>query len=202
MVGASGAGKSTLVDVLLRFLDIEAGVMTLNGVDVRTLDGDDVRKVIGCCEQEPHLFDSTIRANLLLARPDATDSQLADVVARARLADWIASLPDGLDTRVGEDGAAVSGGELRRIALARALLADFPVLLLDEPTEGLDAETADALGRRPDGGDGRAHRAAGHPSGGVAGQRRRGAHAQVGTPARPSGERLSTRSGGVSRRQR
>lgn len=145
VVGASGAGKSTLVNVLLRFLDIESGVMTLGGVDVRTLASDDVRRVIGSCEQEPHLFDSTIRANLLVARPDASESELADVLGRARLADWVASLPEGLDTRVGEDGAAVSGGELRRIALARALLADFPVLLLDEPTEGLDAETADAL---------------------------------------------------------
>jgi ABC-type multidrug transport system fused ATPase/permease subunit len=145
VVGASGAGKSTLVNVLLRFLDIETGSFTVNGVDVRELGGDEVRQVIGSCEQEPHLFDTSIRNNLLIGRPSASDDELIDALRRAKIADWVKALPDGLDTLVGENGAAVSGGQLRRIALARALLADFPVLLLDEPTEGLDPEVADQL---------------------------------------------------------
>jgi len=145
VTGESGAGKSTLVAVLLRFLDFETGVMTIDGVDVRAMSSDDVRSAIGCCEQEPHLFDSTIRANVLIGRPNATESQVRAAVSRAGLAQWIDALPHGLDTRVGDGGAEVSGGERRRIALARALLADFPILLLDEPTEGLDEVAASAM---------------------------------------------------------
>jgi thiol reductant ABC exporter CydC subunit len=145
VTGESGAGKSTLVAVLLRFLDLETGVMTIDGVDVRAMSSDDVRSVVGCCEQEPHLFDSTIRANVLIGRPNATESQVRAAVSRAGLAQWIDALPHGLDTRVGDGGAEVSGGERRRIALARALLADFPILLLDEPTEGLDEVAASAM---------------------------------------------------------
>jgi thiol reductant ABC exporter CydC subunit len=145
VVGMSGAGKSTLVNVLLRFLDFETGSFTVNGIDVRKLPADDVRRVIGSCEQEPHLFDTSIRKNLLVAAPEASDDELFAALRRARIADWVAALPEGLDTLVGENGAAVSGGQLRRIALARALLADFPVLLLDEPTEGLPADVADEL---------------------------------------------------------
>jgi thiol reductant ABC exporter CydC subunit len=145
VTGKSGAGKSTLVAVLLRFVEFDAGVMTIDGVDVRAMKSDDVRRVIGCCEQEPHLFDSTIRANILIGSPDATEGQVRAAISRAGLARWVDSLPDGLDTRVGDGGAEVSGGERRRIALARAFLADFPVLLLDEPTEGLDELAASAL---------------------------------------------------------
>jgi ABC-type transport system involved in cytochrome bd biosynthesis fused ATPase/permease subunit len=138
VTGKSGAGKSTLLAVLLRFLDVDAGVMTIDGIDVRAMNSDDVRRVIGCCEQEPHLFDSTIRANILIGSPKATQPQVRSAISRAGLDRWIDSLPDGLDTQVGEGGCEVSGGEGRRISLARAFLADFPVLLLDEPTEGLD----------------------------------------------------------------
>ena len=145
VTGESGAGKSTLVAVLLRFLDIETGLMTIDGVDARAMSSDDVRRVIGCCEQEPHLFDSTIRANVLIGMPNATEPQVRAAVVRAGLAPWIDTLPHGLDTKVGEGGAEVSGGEARRIALARAFLADFPILLLDEPTEGLDELAASAL---------------------------------------------------------
>jgi thiol reductant ABC exporter CydC subunit len=145
VTGESGAGKSTLIAVLLRFLDIEMGVMTIDGVDVHAMSSDDVRRVIGCCEQEPHLFDSTIRANILIGMPDATEAQIRAAVSRAGLAQWIDSLPEGLETKVGDGGAEVSGGERRRIALARVFLADFPVLLLDEPTEGLDEIAASAL---------------------------------------------------------
>ncbi|KMS68096.1 ABC transporter [Streptomyces viridochromogenes] len=145
VVGPSGSGKTTLAQALLRFLDAEAGSYTLGGVDAHALDGDDVRRLVGLCAQDAHLFDSSVRENLLLARKDATEAELRDALKRARLLDWADSLPDGLDTLVGEHGARLSGGQRQRLALARALLADFPVLVLDEPAEHLDLPTADAL---------------------------------------------------------
>ncbi|MFR9794506.1 thiol reductant ABC exporter subunit CydD [Streptomyces sp. MS06] len=145
VVGPSGSGKTTLAQVLLRFLDADAGSYTLGGTDARSLDGDDVRRLVGLCAQDAHLFDSSVRENLLLARKDATEEDLRDALARARLLNWADSLPDGLDTMVGEHGARLSGGQRQRLALARALLADFPVLVLDEPAEHLDLPTADAL---------------------------------------------------------
>ncbi|MCE7081454.1 thiol reductant ABC exporter subunit CydD [Streptomyces sp. ST2-7A] len=145
VVGASGAGKTTLALCLLRFLDPEAGGYTLAGVDATSLRGEDVRRMVGLCAQDAHLFDSTLRENLRLARPGATDGELRAVLRRARLLEWVDELPAGLDTSVGEHGAELSGGQRQRLALARALLADFPVLLLDEPAEHLDTDTADAL---------------------------------------------------------
>ncbi|MEU2064637.1 thiol reductant ABC exporter subunit CydD [Streptomyces sp. NPDC013455] len=145
VVGASGSGKTTLAQVLLRFLDPAAGSYTLAGVDACALSGDDVRRLVGLCAQDAHLFDSSVRENLLLARRDATEDELRAALGRARLLDWVDSLPDGLDTLVGEHGARLSGGQRQRLALARALLADFPVLVLDEPAEHLDLPTADAL---------------------------------------------------------
>ncbi|MER6918631.1 thiol reductant ABC exporter subunit CydC, partial [Streptomyces spiralis] len=145
VVGSSGSGKTTLAQVLLRFLDPRSGTYTLGGVDARALDGDDVRRLVGLCAQDAHLFDSSVRENLLLAKKDATEPELRDALARARLLDWADTLPDGLDTLVGEHGTRLSGGQRQRLALARALLADFPVLVLDEPAEHLDLETADAL---------------------------------------------------------
>ncbi|MET7427539.1 thiol reductant ABC exporter subunit CydD [Streptomyces flaveolus] len=145
VVGASGSGKTTLAQVLLRFLDPEAGSYTLAGVDACALDGDDVRRFVGLCAQDAHLFDSSVRENLLLARKDATEADLRAALDRARLLDWVDALPDGLDTLVGEHGARLSGGQRQRLALARALLAGFPVLVLDEPAEHLDLPTADAL---------------------------------------------------------
>ncbi|MEU0388049.1 thiol reductant ABC exporter subunit CydD [Streptomyces chartreusis] len=145
VVGASGSGKTTLAQVLLRFLDAEAGSYTLAGVDAYALRGDDVRRLVGLCAQDAHLFDSSLRENLLLARKDATEDDLRAALGRARLLDWAGGLPDGLDTLVGEHGARLSGGQRQRLALARALLADFPVLVLDEPAEHLDLPTADAL---------------------------------------------------------
>ncbi|WP_373466720.1 ATP-binding cassette domain-containing protein [Streptomyces umbrinus] len=144
-MGTSGAGKTTLAQVLLRFLDADAGTYTLGGVDAFGMDGDDVRRLVGLCAQDAHLFDSSVRENLLLARKDATESALRDVLGRVRLLDWVDGLPDGLDTLIGEHGARMSGGQRQRLALARALLADFPVLVLDEPAEHLDLATADAL---------------------------------------------------------
>ncbi|MEU9955565.1 thiol reductant ABC exporter subunit CydD [Streptomyces sp. NPDC050982] len=145
VVGTSGAGKTTLAQVLLRFLDAGAGTYTLGGVDAYGMDSDDVRRLVGLCAQDAHLFDSSVRENLLFARKDAPDSALRDVLGRVRLLDWADGLPDGLDTLIGEHGARLSGGQRQRLALARALLADFPVLVLDEPAEHLDLATADAL---------------------------------------------------------
>lgn len=145
VVGPSGSGKTTLAQVLLRFLDADAGSYTLAGVDAYALAGDDVRRLVGLCAQDAHVFDSSVRENLLLARKDATEDDLRDALKRARLLDWADTLPDGLDTLVGEHGARLSGGQRQRLALARALLADFPVLVLDEPAEHLDLPTADAL---------------------------------------------------------
>ena len=145
VVGSSGSGKTTLAQVLLRFLDADAGSYTLAGVDAYALDGDDVRRLVGLCAQDAHLFDSSVRENLLLAKKDATEDELRAALERARLLGWADGLPAGLDTLVGEHGARLSGGQRQRLALARALLADFPVLVLDEPAEHLDLATADAL---------------------------------------------------------
>ncbi|MFZ3569335.1 thiol reductant ABC exporter subunit CydD [Streptomyces sp. BH097] len=145
VVGPSGSGKTTLAQVLLRFLDANAGTYTLGGVDAAALDGDAVRRLVGLCAQDAHLFDSSLRENLLLAKKDATEDELWAVLGRVRLREWAQALPDGLDTLVGEHAARLSGGQRQRLALARALLADFPVLVLDEPAEHLDLETADAL---------------------------------------------------------
>ncbi|MFE9215479.1 thiol reductant ABC exporter subunit CydD [Streptomyces lavendulae] len=145
VVGPSGSGKTTLAQVLLRFLDQREGGYTLGGVDARTLDGDDVRRSVGLCAQDAHLFDSSVRENLRLARTGASEEELRGALAAARLLEWADGLPDGLDTLVGEHGERISGGQRQRLALARALLADFPVLVLDEPAEHLDLATADAL---------------------------------------------------------
>ncbi|MDX3852985.1 thiol reductant ABC exporter subunit CydD [Streptomyces sp. AK02-01A] len=145
VVGPSGSGKTTLAQVLLRFLDAREGTCRLGGTDTAELDGDTVRRFVGLCAQDAHLFDSSVRENLRLARTDATEDELRDALGRARLLDWVDALPAGLDTLVGEHGAQLSGGQRQRLALARALLADFPVLVLDEPAEHLDLATADAL---------------------------------------------------------
>jgi ATP-binding cassette subfamily C protein CydC len=145
LIGPSGAGKSTAAAVLLRFREPDGGTVTLDGADLASYAADAVRTVIGGCPQDPHIFDASIRANLRLARPGATEDELAAAAARARLSAWIQSLPLGLDTLVGAHGTAMSGGERQRLALARALLADPAVLILDEPTAHLDPEARAAL---------------------------------------------------------
>ena len=145
LAGASGAGKTTLAHTLVRFLDY-TGSYRVNGVEAADLAPSDVRRIVGLCEQRPWLFDDTVRQNLLFARDTATDDDLLDVLARVGLAEWVGQR-GGLDARVGERGALVSGGQAQRIALARALLADFPVLIVDEPTANVDTGLGDALVR-------------------------------------------------------
>lgn len=151
VVGESGVGKSTLAAVLLRFLDPTAGVVQLVGrgesVDMTHLAADDVRRVIGWCAQDAYVFDSTIEANLRLARPDAGPTEIRQAVERVRLADWLDSLPAGLDTMVGEHGRRLSGGQRQRLALARVLLAERQVVVFDEPTEHLDDAVARELAK-------------------------------------------------------
>jgi thiol reductant ABC exporter CydC subunit len=147
LVGPSGAGKSTVVSLLLRFLDPERGRVTIGGRDARDYRQEDVRRLFALAGQEAYVFDSTIRENLRLARPAASDGELEAALDRARLGEWVATLPSGLDTLVGEEGTHLSGGQRQRLTVARALLADRPVLVLDEPTSHLDPATAEELVR-------------------------------------------------------
>ncbi|HET8779823.1 MAG TPA: ATP-binding cassette domain-containing protein, partial [Agromyces sp.] len=141
--GESGAGKSTLAHVLVRFLDYR-GSYRIDGIEASELDPAAVRRLVGLVEQRPWLFDEDVRQNLLFARDTATDDELLEVLDRVGLRDWVAER-GGLDAKVGERGALVSGGQAQRISLARAMLARFPVLVLDEPTANVDPARADAL---------------------------------------------------------
>lgn len=142
LVGASGAGKTTIVNLLLRFLDPEAGRVTLAGTDLRDYAQADVRRAIAVAGQESHVFAASIRENVRLGRPDANDAEVERALRLAQLWPWVEGLEDGPATEVGEDGRALSGGQRQRLVLARALLADAPVLVLDEPTAHLDPDTA------------------------------------------------------------
>ncbi len=145
VVGPSGAGKSTLFSLLLRFHDPEAGRVLVDDVDIRTLDPADLRKAIGLVPQQPTLFAASARTNIRYGRLDAGDDELDAAVRAAHAADFIAALPDGLDTELGERGTRLSGGQQQRIAIARALLKDAPILLLDEATSALDAQSERAV---------------------------------------------------------
>ena len=145
ITGSSGSGKSSLVNALLRYWPLESGTLSLDGTDVTRCAQTDVRRATALADQRAQLFAGTVRSNVTLGRPDATDALIEDALRATGLADWVATLPEGLDTPVGEDGVAISGGERRRLAVARALLAPGPLLILDEPTSGLDAALADQL---------------------------------------------------------
>ncbi|GAB3965497.1 ABC transporter ATP-binding protein [Plantactinospora veratri] len=145
LVGSSGAGKSTIAQLVPRLYDTDSGAVRLAGQDVRDLSADSIRATLGLVTQDGHLFHDTIRSNLLLARPDATEQELWDALRRARLADLIEGLPDGLDTVVGERGYRLSGGERQRLTIARLLLARPRVVILDEATAHLDSTSEAAV---------------------------------------------------------
>jgi thiol reductant ABC exporter CydC subunit len=145
IVGPSGAGKSTLAAVLLRLVPYDSGSVRLDGAEISTFASDDVRRVVGLAAQDSHVFETTLRENLRLARRDAPESALRTALDRARLLGWVDSLPDGLDTEVGQHGLRLSGGQRQRLVVARVFLAGFPVSIFDEPGEHLDTATADAL---------------------------------------------------------
>jgi ATP-binding cassette subfamily C protein CydC len=141
IIGPSGSGKTTLLQLLMRYFDPEQGSVLLAGQDTRQLDADELMSCFGVLSQRSQLFAATIRENLLLAKPDASPAELNAAVKAAGLESFVGYLPEGLETWVGESGVKVSGGEARRIALARLYLKNAPVLILDEPTEGLDSDT-------------------------------------------------------------
>ncbi|HEX2181665.1 MAG TPA: ABC transporter ATP-binding protein, partial [Rubrobacteraceae bacterium] len=141
VVGPSGAGKSTVANLVLRFWDPGCGRITLGGSDLREYAQEDLRALIGVVAQDTHVFNDTLRGNLLLARPGATDAEVRRVVARSQLSGLVERLSQGLDTPLGEQGLKLSGGERQRLSVARALLKDAPLLVLDEPTANLDPVT-------------------------------------------------------------
>jgi len=146
LVGSSGAGKSTIASLVPRLYDVDSGAVRLSGVDVRDLTFASLRSTVGVVTQDGHLFHDTIRANLAYAAPEATDAEIWAALERARLADLIRSLPDQLDTVIGERGYRLSGGERQRLTIARLLLAKPRVVVLDEATAHLDSESEAAVG--------------------------------------------------------
>ncbi|HKK04976.1 MAG TPA: thiol reductant ABC exporter subunit CydC [Gammaproteobacteria bacterium] len=141
VVGPSGSGKSSIVNLLMRFWDCDLGEICLGGHTLRDYHSEDLRRMFSVVPQRMHLFNTTVRENLLVANPQADEAQLQAAAAAAHIHDHIAGLPDGYDSYVGEAGLKLSGGQARRLAIARALLKDAPIMILDEPTEGLDAAT-------------------------------------------------------------
>ena len=145
LVGPSGAGKTTTAHLLMRFWDPDSGVIRLDGFDLREYRLDDLRERVALVTQDTYLFNETLRTNILLAKPEATGTELDAAVCRASLTAFVDALPEGLDTRVGERGVRLSGGQRQRVAIARAFLKDAPVLILDEATSHLDAVNEQAV---------------------------------------------------------
>jgi ABC-type multidrug transport system fused ATPase/permease subunit len=145
LVGSSGAGKSTIAQLIPRLYDVDSGAVRLAGVDVRDVSAESLRETLGMVTQDGHLFHDSIRENLLLARPEASERELWDALTRARLGDLIRSLPDQLETVVGERGYRLSGGERQRLTIARLLLAQPRVVILDEATAALDSTSEAAV---------------------------------------------------------
>ena len=150
LVGTSGAGKTTTAQLLMRFWDADSGRITLNGADLRDYKLDELRRLIALVAQDTYLFNDSLRANILIARPDASEAELQAAIRHASLSDLVAALPDGLDSPVGERGTALSGGQRQRVAIARAFLKDAPILVLDEATSHLDAVNEQAVRRALD----------------------------------------------------
>ncbi|OFW98738.1 MAG: ABC transporter [Alphaproteobacteria bacterium RIFCSPHIGHO2_12_FULL_66_14] len=150
LVGTSGAGKTTTAQLLMRFWDPDSGRITLNGTDLRTYRLDELRGLMALVAQDTYLFNDTLRANILIARPDASEAELAAAIEHASLAELVAALPEGLDSPVGERGTSLSGGQRQRVAIARAFLKDAPILILDEATSHLDAVNEQAVRRALD----------------------------------------------------
>jgi ATP-binding cassette subfamily B protein len=145
IVGPSGSGKSTIVNLIPRLWDPQEGSVTFDGTDVRDLTLHSLRSQVGVVTQETYLFNSTIRENLLYAKPDATEEEMIDACKKANIYDFISNQPDGLDTMVGNRGLKLSGGEKQRISIARAILKDAPIIILDEATANVDPENEDKL---------------------------------------------------------
>ena len=145
LVGSSGAGKTTAAHMLMRFWDPERGAVRLGGRDLREFRLDDLRDQVALVAQDTYLFNDTLGANILLARPEASEDELRGAIGQAALGDFVAALPDGLDTMVGERGMRLSGGQRQRVAIARAFLKDAPILILDEATSHLDAISEDLV---------------------------------------------------------
>jgi ATP-binding cassette, subfamily B, beta-glucan exporter len=141
LVGTTGSGKSTTLGLLHRTFDPDAGAIRIDGLDIRDIGLSSLRHNIGVVFQEPMLFNRSIRENLQVGRPDATDAEMLDALERAQASEFMARQPDGLDTIIGERGRSLSGGERQRLSIARALLKNPPMLILDEATSALDAAT-------------------------------------------------------------
>jgi ATP-binding cassette subfamily C protein CydCD len=150
LVGTSGAGKTTTAQLLMRFWDPDSGRITLNGADLKAYKLDDLRRMIALVAQDTYLFNDTLRANILIARPDASEAELQAAIRHASLSELVATLPEGLDSPVGERGTSLSGGQRQRVAIARAFLKDAPILILDEATSHLDAVNEQAVRRALD----------------------------------------------------
>ena len=145
LVGPSGSGKSTIVHLIARFFDPDAGEIHIGAVPIQDLSEADLRRLMSVITQRPHLFSASLKDNLLIAKPNATDAELIDALQKVQLQEWFSSLHNGLETWLGESGIQLSGGQLHRLSVARALLHNAPIWLLDEPTEGLDQETENAF---------------------------------------------------------